>query len=69
MRRAPLANPFFRPEEEHIASGENDIVPPLCRRDKAVEEPSGRLRALEAHLEMKRLPGLLATGVNLTRSL
>jgi hypothetical protein len=49
MRRAPLANSFFRPEEEHVASGENDIVPPLGRRDKAVEEPSGWLRALKAY--------------------
>ena len=50
MRRAPLANSFFRPEEEHVASGENDILPPLGRWDQAVEEPRGGLRALKANL-------------------
>jgi hypothetical protein len=67
VRRAPLANPFFRPEEEHVASGESDIVPPLCRRDKAVEKPGGGFGALDAYLKTKRLSGLLATGGNLTR--
>ena len=69
IRRAPLTNPFFRPEEEHVASREHNIVPPLGRRNQAVEEPRGGPRTLEAYLEMKRLPGLLAPGVHLTRLL
>src|SRR6185369_14351093 len=38
---APLANPFFRPEEEHVASGEDDVVPPVRRGYGAMEEPVG----------------------------
>jgi hypothetical protein len=63
MRRAPIANLFFRPEEEHVASGENDIVPPPRSRNNAVEEPVRRFRPLERHIQVIRLAGLLATGV------
>ena len=31
MRRAPLVNGLFRPEEEHGSSGEDDVVPPMRR--------------------------------------
>src|SRR5882762_3126091 len=67
MRRAPRPNPFFRPEEEHGASREYDVVPPPGRRHETVEEPVGRLGPLETHLEMKRVTGLLAARTNLTR--
>ncbi len=40
MRGAPLANSFFRPEEKHVASGENNVVPPLGRGNKAMEKPA-----------------------------
>jgi hypothetical protein len=67
MGRAPLPNLFFRPEEEHIVSGEDNIIPPFCRRDKAVKEPVRRLWPLQTDLEMKRLSRLRAMGVNRPR--
>src|SRR5262245_24182392 len=67
MRRTPLTHHVFRPEEEHVASGENDIVPPFCGWDQAVEEPGGRCRAISVYRKMKGLAGLRAAGVNLTR--
>ena len=39
MRRAPFPNPFFRPEEKHVGSGENNVVPPLGRANKAMKKP------------------------------
>lgn len=33
---APLSNSLFRPEEEHVASGEDNVIPPLRRRNEAV---------------------------------
>ena len=42
MGGAPLLNPFFRPEEEHVASGENNVVPPLGRGNKAMKKPAAR---------------------------
>jgi hypothetical protein len=45
MRRAPLPNRFFRPEEKHVASGENNVVPPLGRGDKAMKKPAAGGRA------------------------
>jgi len=41
---APLTNLLFRPEEEHPASGEDDVIPPVCRRHHAVEQPIGLRR-------------------------
>ena len=38
MRGARLCTAFFRPEEKHVASGEDNIVPPLAagtRKDEA----------------------------------
>lgn len=64
MRRAPFSNSFFRPEEEHVASGKDNVVPPLGRRNKAVKQPVRRLRALEAHIQVERLAGLRAARVN-----
>ena len=69
MRRAPIPDYFFRPEEEHVASGEYDVVPPLRSRDKAVKNPGRRFGLREAHCKAKWLSGLLAPGVNHTRSL
>jgi hypothetical protein len=36
---APRSDEFFRPEEEHGASGEDDILPPLGGWYQTVEEP------------------------------
>src|SRR3974377_3559 len=36
--RTPIANSLFRPEEQHVISREDDIVPPLCRGNKAAKE-------------------------------
>jgi len=66
---APFSNPSFRPEEEHVASGEYNIVPPLGCWNKAVENPVGRPWAVKTYLQTKWLAGLLATGMNYTRAL
>jgi hypothetical protein len=50
LGNAPLSNPFFRPEEEHVVSGKDDVVPPFRRRNQAVEEPVRGLRSLEVHV-------------------
>ena len=60
LLRAPLPHPIFRPEEEHVASGEDDVVPPVRRGHLAMEEPVGGRRAVEAHRELQRLPALFA---------
>ena len=62
--RAPLPRAFFRPEEEHLASGEDDVLPPLCSRHQAVEQPPGGLGAAVGHREIERLQRLLTPGVN-----
>ena len=54
-RAEPAGDVLLRPEEIHRASGEDDVVPPLRRRDEAVEEPGGRLGAFAAYRETKRL--------------
>jgi hypothetical protein len=38
MRRAPLIDSLFRPEEEHRRSGENEIVPPVRRRHREMRD-------------------------------
>ena len=44
---APRLHQFFRPEEEHGASGEDQVLPPVRRRHLAVEEPLAGLRPPE----------------------
>jgi hypothetical protein len=44
MRGAPLTNPFFRPEEKHVASGENNVIPPLGGGNKAMKKPAAGCR-------------------------
>ena len=39
---APLMDELFRPEEQHRASGVDDVVPPSRRRHRAVEAPVAR---------------------------
>ncbi len=64
MFYAPAANHFFRPEEEHIASGEDDIVPPLRGWNEAMKKPIRSFGSFEAYCQMKRLVGLLAARMN-----
>jgi len=69
MGGAPLPNPFFRPEEKHVASGENNVVPPPGRGNKAMKKPAAGRRTFEANLQIKRFTGLLATGMNSPRAM
>ena len=36
---APLSHAFFRPEEEHVASRENDVFPPPRSWHETVKDP------------------------------
>jgi hypothetical protein len=65
--RAPGPNLFLRPEEQHVVSGEDDVVPPLCSRNQVVEEPVGNLRSLKTDAQVERLLGLRASRVNCRR--
>ena len=47
LRLAPFPDSFFRPEEQHRASRENNVVPPVSRGNEAVEQPVGALRSVE----------------------
>src|SRR5262249_39736176 len=53
-RLAPILNQFLRPEEQHVASSEYDVIPPLRRRNKTVKDPAGSLRPVEANLKAER---------------
>jgi hypothetical protein len=68
MCGAPFANPFFRPEEKHVASGENNVVPPAGGGDKAMKKPAARWRAFQANLEIERFTGLFAARMNPPRT-
>src|SRR6266576_661755 len=70
MRRAPLANSFFRPEEKHVVSRENNVVPPPGCRNKAMEEPvAWRRRTVQANLQIEWFTRFLAAGMNLSRAM
>jgi hypothetical protein len=45
MRGAPLPNPFFRPEEKRVVSGENNVVSPPGCGNKAMKKPAAGRRA------------------------
>jgi hypothetical protein len=64
MRGAPLANPFFRPEEKHVVSGENNVVSPFCRGNEAMKKPAALRRTFQANLQIEEFTGLLAAGMN-----
>jgi len=64
MRGAPLTNPFFRPEEKHVVSGENNVVPPLGCGNKAMKKPAAGRRTFQANLQIERFTGLFAAGMN-----
>jgi hypothetical protein len=69
MCGAPLANSFFRPEEKHVVSSKNNVVPPLGRGNKAMKKPAARRRTFQANLEIKRFTGLFAAGMNPARAM
>jgi hypothetical protein len=66
MRGAPLTNPFFRPEEKHVVSRENNVVPPLGRGNKAMEKPVAGRGTFQANVQVERFTGLLAARTNLS---
>ena len=69
MRSAPLANPFFRPEEKHVVSGENNVVPPFGRGKKAMKKPTAGRGTFQTNFQIERFTGLLAARMNPTRTL
>ena len=69
MRGAPLPNPFFRPEEKHVASRENNVVPPVGRGNEAMEKPTAGRGTFHANLQIERFTGLFATGMNPPRAM
>lgn len=64
MRSAPLPNLFFRPEEKHVASGKNNVVPPLGRGNKTMKKPTAWRWTFQANLQIQRFTGLFAARVN-----
>jgi hypothetical protein len=54
MRDAPLPHPFFRPEEKHVASGENNVVPPFGRGNQAMKKPTAGWRTFQTNLQIER---------------
>jgi hypothetical protein len=64
MRGGPLSNPFFRPEEKHVASGENNVVPPFGCGNQAMKKPAAGRGTFQANLQMERFTGLLTARLN-----
>src|SRR5438094_8898678 len=54
-RAEPAGDVLFRPEEVHRRSGEDDVVPPVPRRDEDLEEERLVARVTVPDLEGKRL--------------
>jgi hypothetical protein len=69
MLGAPFPNPFFRPEEKHVVSGENNVVPPPGRGNQAMKKPAAGRRTFQTNLQSERFTGLLAAGVNPPRAM
>ena len=68
MRDAPLPNPFFRPEEKHVVSGENNVVPPPGCGNKAMKSQLQAGGPSKPNLQIERFTGLLAAGMNAPRA-
>src|SRR5439155_14048889 len=64
LHLAPRAHHLLRPEEEHAASGEDDVVPPVRSRHSAVEDPVGALGARVSDLQTERCHRLLAPALD-----
>src|SRR5436190_21230467 len=58
MRGAPLSNPFFRPEEKHVVSGENNVVPPPGGGNKTMKKPVAGWRTFQINLQVQRFTGM-----------
>src|SRR5439155_320006 len=48
--RAQVPNAFFRPEEKHVVSGQNNVVPPPRRGNKAMKKPAAGRRTFQDNL-------------------
>src|SRR5439155_23893939 len=53
-RLAPVLEMLFIPEEQHRASGEADVVPPVMRRNGEVNDTFAAYQPAVAHLERQR---------------
>ena len=69
MRGAPLPNPFFRPEEKHVVSGENNVVPPPGSGNQTMKKPAAGRGTFQANLQKERFTGLLAERMNPPRAM
>ena len=56
----PSRNVLFRPEEIHRCSREDDVVPPLARRDQAVEQQACVIRSPVLHFNRHSLTAVRA---------
>ena len=54
VRRAPLIDGLFRPEEEHGGSRKNEIVPPMRRWHSEMRDVRSQNRLAVFHLERQR---------------
>lgn len=46
----PSCDVLLRPEEIHRTSDEDDVVPPVCRRDQAMEQQLASVDDLSEHV-------------------
>ena len=58
VRRAPLIDGLFRPEEEHGSSRKNEIVPPMRRRHCEMRDARFQNRLTVLHFERQRFAGV-----------
>lgn len=58
MRRAPLIDGLFRPEEEHGCSRENEIVPPMRGRHREMRNIGFQNGRAIFHFECQRFAGV-----------
>ena len=58
VRRAPLIDGLFRPEEEHGSSRKNEIVPPMRRRHSEMRDVRFQNRLTVLHFERQRFAGV-----------
>src|SRR5205814_8020480 len=63
----PCVNEFFRPEEEHVTSGKDQIVPPPGCGYEAMEKPGRRFRSFQSDVKFKWSEALLTSGPNQPR--
>jgi hypothetical protein len=64
MRSTPLPHQFFRPEEKHVVSGENNVVPPLGSGNKAMKKPAAVRGTFQTNFQIERFTGSLAARMN-----